>query len=151
MSDLPSAIDEEFGPTDWVELDAAQLQKFGEATYMKDKVEADWQVSQNNELGSELIDGFLLVSLMLPLHGAIWPFYDSGTWALNYGLDKVRFLEPVYVGDRVRLSTTITDVTERGQGIRVVTTNVLEVDGHEKPALVADWVALYLPSGAVAA
>lgn len=149
LAELPQAVGEQLGPTDWVQLDADQLRKFGEATYLKDRFEADWQISQNNELGGDLIDGFLLLSVLLPFHMALWPYRDEGTWALNYGFDRVRFAEPVYVGDRIRMTTEVEDVREHGTGgYRVVTSNLVEVAEREKPAVIADWVMLYLPSGA---
>lgn len=139
-------VGHELGPSEWVRLDADKLAMFGQATYLKDRLEADWRVSENNELGPKLIDGFMLTSLILPFHGSIWPYYDEGTWALNYGLDRVRFIEPVFIDDRIRMSSVVKDVEPRDRGLRVTTTNVLEIEGRERPAMVADWVILYMPA-----
>ena len=136
LAEVFASIGEQLGPSDWVPITAEQMRHFAAATYLSDLP------------GAELVDGFLLNSLMLGFHWRLWPFRDEGTWALNYGSDRVRFVTPVYVGDRIRMTARIEDVRERGAGrVLVRTSNRIEVDGREDPAMVADWLCLYLPKG----
>ncbi len=145
LREVFDSVGEPLGPSAWSELRPQQLKDFGNATYLRELPGADFTISENNELGAELVDGFLLVSMMLGFHGSLWPFRDEGTWALNYGLDRVRFVSPVYLGDRVRLVSHIAEVRERGPGrVLVSTRNRMEIEGRQDPAMVADWLALYV-------
>ena len=145
-------VGEQLGPSEWITLSATQLEEFGAATYLADLPGADWTIAHNNQLGSDLIDGFLLNSLLVGFHWRLWPFRDEGTWALNYGTDRVRFIAPVYVGDRIRMIARIEEVRERGpQRLLVRTSHRIEIDGRADPAMVADWLCLYLPGGQGAA
>ena len=65
--------------------------------------------------------------------------------AFNYGLDKVRFLAPVKAGDRVRLRVTLVNVEQKGGGVVLKTSNTLEIEGSDKPALIAELLALITP------
>lgn len=152
LREVFDCVGEQLEPSAWITLTRAQLDHFGSATYLADIPGYDATISGNNELGSELVDGFLLNSLLAGFHWSVWPFGDEGTWALNYGTDRVRFITPVYVGDRLRMRTRIEAVTERGVGrLLVRTSNRIEVDSKDEPAMVADWLMLYLaPSAAKA-
>jgi acyl dehydratase len=153
LSDVFDCIGQQLGPSDWTTLTREQMEHFAAATYLSDLPGYDGTISGNNELGADLVDGFLVNSLLIAFHWRVWPFRDEGTWALNYGTDRVRFITPVYVGDRVRMTARIEEVRERGAGrLLVRTSNRVEIDGRDDPAMVADWLCLYLPaSSAVAA
>lgn len=144
LRDVFKCVGEHLGPTDWLTLDADQLKKFVDATN-PDQENVDLTISHNNEHGDSLVDGTLLLSLLPHCLWRLWPFCDEGTWALNYGYDRVRFLTPVFVGDRVRAIMRIADVQERGPGrVLVKMANTLELEGRDTPAMVADALMLYL-------
>ena len=69
---------------------------------------------------------------------------DAGA-AFNYGLDKVRFLAPVKAGDRVRLRVAVVNVEQKSGGVLLKTSNTLEIEGSDKPALIAESLALITP------
>jgi acyl dehydratase len=69
---------------------------------------------------------------------------DAGA-AFNYGLDKVRFLAPVKAGARVRLRVALVDVERKSGGVVLKTNNTLEIEGSDKPALIAEALALIMP------
>ena len=70
---------------------------------------------------------------------------DRSAAAFNYGLDKVRFLAPVKAGDRVRLRVALVNVEQKGGGVVLKTSNTLEIEGSDKPALIAESLALTTP------
>lgn len=77
---------------------------------------------------------------------------NSGAYGLNYGVDKVRFLRPVLTGERVRLRAELLEAHEKAPGrTRVLTRNVLEVEGADSPAMVADWITFFVDESVEAA
>jgi acyl dehydratase len=135
----------ELGPTDWLTVEAHHLRSFAEAACLTGEDGVDLTISKNNNLGPELVDGFLVLSLLIRFHWEIWPFRNDGTWALNYGTEHVRFVSPLYVGERIRMTIRIEDVTDRGDGrVLVRTKNTIEAEGRDRPIMVGDWLALYL-------
>jgi len=132
------------GTSDWLIVDREQLATFAQASRLTaDSV--DLTTSLNNRWGPDLVDGFLLVSLLVHFQWATFPLREPGGWALNYGLDGVRFIAPVFVGERVRDHIELIDARERRPGqILVTTRHRLEIEGKSKPALIANWLSLYL-------
>ncbi len=121
------------------------------ATYLTDEY-VDLTASRNNPLGADLIDGFLLLSLLTYFHFKHAPLPAEGMYGFNYGLNRVRFTSPVLVGDRVRLHVRLVDaVPRRDDRLLVTTANELEVEGRDKPAMVAEWITLLGTDGAPAA
>jgi acyl dehydratase len=86
--------------------------------------------------------GYLVLSLVAPLQMEIGAVPTDAGAAFNYGLDKVRFLAPVKAGARVRLRVVLINVQRKGDGVVKKTSNTLEIEGSEKPALIAESLAL---------
>lgn len=129
----------------WIEIDREHLAQFAWSTYL-DPEHTDLTVSKNNPLGPELVDGFLLLSLLTALHFNNSPLHADGLYGLNYGLDRVRFTSQVFLGERIRCVTVVDSVEDRGEGRRLIkTTNTIEVEGRDKPAMVAEWISLFIP------
>ncbi|MDG3013222.1 MaoC/PaaZ C-terminal domain-containing protein [Speluncibacter jeojiensis] len=139
-------IGETLFTSQWINVDREHLAQFGWSTYL-DPDYTDLTVSKNNPLGPDLIDGFLLLSLLTSIHFNHNPITAGETlYGLNYGLDRVRFTAPVFVGQRLRLVCTIEEVQDKGAGQLLITTsNTLEVEGQNKPAMVATWLSLFIP------
>ncbi len=91
--------------SEWMPIDREHLKMFASATYM-DSQHSDLSSSQNNEFGPDLVDGFLILSLLTYWNAKYLPVDKTRLWGLNYGLDTVRFLEPVMVGDPIRAPVT---------------------------------------------
>jgi acyl dehydratase len=145
LLEVLDSVGELLGPSEWRCLDADRLAMFAEATLMGADDGVDLTVANSNRLGPELIDGFLSLSLIMHFNWCLFPFRDRGTWALNYGFEKVRFPAPVYVDERVRATMEITSARPRERGgILVEARTELEIEDREKPAVVADWLCLYL-------
>ncbi len=144
---LAEIVDWPRGPlaiTDWLTLDREQLGLFGRATRLTPDA-VDVTISANNRWGPELVDGFLLVGLIVHFQWGAIALREHGAWGLNYGLERVRFPAPAFVGERVRDQIELLDSRERGPGrILVKTRHTIEIEGQSKPALVADWLCLFL-------
>lgn len=143
--ELAEYIGQEIAVSDWLEVDREHLQWFARATYLAPG-DVDLTFSRNNKYGSDLVDGFLLLSLLTHFHFQVQPYgREPGAWGLNYGLDRVRFLTPVMVGQRLRCRIKLLDVQAKRAGqILVKTLDTLELENSEKPAMVAEWLGLMM-------
>lgn len=137
----PAAAGEVLYTSDWFTIDEDHLRQFSWSTYLDDEY-VDLTPSRNNPLGSSLIDGFLLLSLLTYFSFKHAPRTGQDTYGFNYGLNRVRFTSPVMLGERVRVESTVVSAEVRDDGILLTTDNVVSVEGREKPAMVAQWVTL---------
>lgn len=143
LPDLSDHVGEEFFTSDWLEIDAEHLSKFSFSTYLDANV-TDLTASRNNPLGASLVDGFLLSSLLTAFHFNHSPVAGEGIYGFNYGFDRVRFTHPVFLGQRIRCIATLAEVLPRPDGtVLVKTDNVIEIEGEQKPAMVARWLSLF--------
>ena len=136
---------QELGVSDWILVDQARIDKFAESTDDFQWIHVNPErAAAELPIGSTIAHGFLLISL---IPAAVDQFV---TWknldrAINYGLNKVRFLQPVKVGSEVRLVGKILDVREKRPGHLLVTGEAaVEIRGEEKPALVAETLVVYV-------
>ncbi|WP_155884588.1 hypothetical protein [Actinomadura flavalba] len=90
------------------------------------------------------VSGFLMLSMLAAFHKRELRL-PPGRHALNYGLDRVRFLRTVMTGEQVRLDAELLDAVEKSSGLRVLTRNRLYVEGFDDPAMIADWIMLISP------
>lgn len=127
----------------WLEIDQEHLSEFGHSTYL-DPAYVDLTVSKNNALGPTLVDGFMLLSLLVHFDFA-QPVIDiEGGYGFNYGFDRVRFTQPVFVNEAVRVKRTIVDVQEKSPTRHLITYDItLEVQRDEPvTAMVARWIVM---------
>ena len=127
--------------TDWLELPESRVLKFRVGTFSNED-DADLEMCLTNPVGYENVDGFMLVSLLLPAHFNNNPIGEPGSFGLNYAMENVRFPAPVFMNDKVRVVCTLTDVKDHPKGTMITTHNVMELEGSERPCLVADWTVL---------
>ena len=143
LPELADHVGELFFESPWMAIDQEHLGQFAFSTYL-DPAYTDLTASKNNPLGAELIDGFLLLSMLTAFHFNNSPIEGEGIYGFNYGMDRVRFTHPVFVGQRIRCVATVAAVEPRKDGTFLVTTdNTIEIEGVEKPAMVARWVSLF--------
>lgn len=139
-----TAVGNEIAVSDWLPLTRADEVAFGTATFL-DAERLGGKVQAYIPHGEDLISGFLLVGLLIHFNRKSNPLSLEGGYAVNYGLDKVRFLQPVLAGQRIRDRITLVDFTEREPGqFRITTRNVIEVEGRDEPAMVADWLTYFI-------
>ena len=145
-SEIESVIGTETGVSEWITIDQEQINKFAEATLDNQFIHVDPEAAKPI-FGSTIAHGFLSLSLLagIPISQGIGLVIEGMKMGLNYGLDKVRFLSPVPVNSEVRIRTECMDITEKNPGQFLVKSKVtMEIKGVEKPAYVAEALAMYI-------
>ena len=149
--DVFASVGHEICVTDWVKIDQARIDKFAEATGDFQWIHVDLaRATRSSPYGGTIAHGFLTLSLLGKFYEdylqQALPFCDMG---LNYGLNKVRFTAPVRSGRRVRGRFVLTKAEDVAAGLQLTFTVTVEIDGQDKPALVAESVVRrYLKEGA---
>ncbi|WP_125776537.1 MaoC family dehydratase [Antribacter gilvus] len=130
---------------EWFTVDQDRIDAFADATEDHQWIHVDPARAAEGPFGATVAHGFLTLSLLPHLASAL---IEVGgiAMAMNYGLDKVRFLNPVTAGSRVRASTEITGAEPTSMGVRLSSTVTVEIEGADKPALVAQTLSLYVPA-----
>lgn len=141
-SELPQAIGQST-VSDWLLVDQERIQAFADATGDHQWIHVDVEGAAAGPFGSTIAHGYLTLSLIPHLSGGLLAV-ESVAMAVNYGLDRVRFLQPVKAGSRVRARVEVVSAEESRQGWRVGSKTTIEIDGEETPALVAETIALYV-------
>ncbi len=143
-------VGRELAVSDWITIDQDRVDKFGEATEHTHWLHCDpARAAAEGPYGGTLAHGFLLVGLISRFIGMTGTRPADSAFSLNYGLDKVRILTPVVVGDgaRVRCRITLLDVIDKDRGRRLFKTgHRIEVEGQERPAAYAEYLGLWVPA-----
>lgn len=149
-ADMPGKIGESLGTSDWHEVTQAAVNQFAECTGDDQWIHVDVErAKKHSPFGGPVAHGYLTLSLVAGLSMQLGIAPKGTAAALNYGLDKVRFLTPVLVGARVRLHVKLVGFEEKGPGQYLMKAeNTLEVEGAEKPALIAESLAMLVPAPA---
>jgi acyl dehydratase len=148
VDQLRDAVGQELGSSDWLEVTQERVNAFAGATDDHQWIHVDVERAATGPFGGTIAHGYLTLSLL--------PFFSSQIFSLetpvprlNYGLNKVRFPTPVPVGSRIRATGTLVDLVDVPAGQQLVTRYVIEIEGSDKPACVAEMLALLLnPSAA---
>jgi len=148
LATAESRVGEKLGVSDWVFIDQVQVNVFGEVTRWRTPGHCDPEYAKTTPYGGTLIHGFHMVSLLSHFYrdAELWP--EDGAYPLNYGLDKVRVLRPVVIGDGVRLRSHISllAATPKGNGEYLLKTcHEIEVDGLAEKALYAEYLTYWYP------
>jgi acyl dehydratase len=141
--DLAQHIGKALGPSEWMTVDQAMIDKFADATGDHQWIHVDVERAKKEMPGGKTIaHGFLTLSLV-PRMAATLITINKRSRGINYGSNKVRFTSPVPAGTRIRLHQVIKAVDDvAGNGVRVTTEVKVEVEGQERPALVAEIMGL---------
>ncbi|XPP27377.1 MAG: MaoC family dehydratase [Leucobacter sp.] len=136
-ADLASLVGKELGPTDWREVTQQQVDTFADATDDHQWIHVDPErATAESPFGGPIAHGFLTLSLLIPMWESLLDV-EGVTTKVNYGLDKVRFVSPVKVGAKIRMTATVAEVEEVRGGAQLVVDATIEIEGAEKPAVVA--------------
>jgi acyl dehydratase len=143
---LVNAIGTKLESTPWIELTQERINTFAECTGDKYFIHVDETKASQTALGGTIAHGLLTLSLIPYLmENFIVP--ENMLHGLNYGFDKVRFLTPVRSGKRVRVHAEILDIQRKDENRFLFKTGVtVEIEGEKTPALVAEWINLYITS-----
>lgn len=135
----------DLGYSDWFRIDQERVNQFADVTIDHQFIHVDPAAATATPFGGPIVHGFLTLSLVVHLSAQVAVVPDNLAMALNYGFDKIRFLAPVPVGSDIRLHMKVIEVTERTPGQFLVKHDVtVEIQGHDKPALVAEWLSLLI-------
>jgi acyl dehydratase len=148
VDELESAVGEEFGPSDWLLVDQNRINQFAEATIDHQFIHVDPKAAAATPFGTTIAHGFLTLSLVVHLTAGLTPLPKGLTTVINYGLNKVRFLQPVKVDSEIRARVNILDVRRKGKTRILMTSEVtIEIKGEKRPALLAETLILFLMAG----
>jgi len=134
----------EIGVSAWHLVDQARIDTFAQVTEDHQFIHVDPErAARETPFGGTIAHGFLSLSLMSVFAYEVLPAIEGTRMSVNYGFDKLRFVSPVRAGSRVRGRFTLAEATLRSPNELLSRTNVtVEIEGGEKPALVADWLGL---------
>ncbi|RZK73529.1 MAG: MaoC family dehydratase [Rhodococcus sp. (in: high G+C Gram-positive bacteria)] len=144
IDDVESAVGEHLGHSDWLEITQERVNVFADATGDHQWIHVDPERAAQGPFGAPIAHGYLTLSL-LPTLGAELMRVDGVKLVINYGLNKVRFPQPVKVGAKVRAGGEIVSFEHTKQGAQVVVKFTIEIEGADKPACVAETVRVLVP------
>jgi len=137
---LAARVGEEVGVSPWIEITQERIDTFARAIDDFQWIHVDRARAASSPFGGTIAHGFLTLSLLSHLSEATFSFADR-RMGVNYGLNRVRFTSPVPVGSRVRARFTLQKYEPiEDNGVQVTWSVVIEREGAEKPALVAEWL-----------
>jgi acyl dehydratase len=142
-ADFQDLIGTEIGVSDWMEITQERVDAFADATDDHQWIHVDREKATAGPFGGTIAHGFLTLSLTVTLTAQVELEVGSPRMAINYGLEKVRFPAPVPVGSRIRARVGLVSISDVEGGIQVNRQVSIEVEGPQKPAMVAETVSRY--------
>ena len=141
---LVGYIGKEVGLTDWFEVDQERINNFAEATGDFQYIHVDEERAAETPFGATIAHGFLTLSLLSKLSSMSGGIkLENSVMGINYGLNKVRFLNPVKVNSKIRARFELISAEEKKPKHYLLKHNVtVEIEGEEKPALIAEWLGM---------
>lgn len=146
VATLDRLVGRDFTPGEWILVDQQRINQFAECTEDHQFIHVDPErAARDTPFGGTLAHGFLLLSLAAGHRQRDFPAVADLALVLNYGLDRLRFTSPVKAGARVRYRSRVTGAEPKGPGRTLLRQEaVMEVEGQEKPAVVAELLAMYI-------
>lgn len=132
----------------WLEVDQARIDAFARVTEDEQFIHVDPKRAAATPFGGTVAHGFLTLSLLSPMAYSALPRIAGSVMTVNYGFDKLRFLNPVRSGSRLRGRFTLKEASARSpREWRLVYDVSVEIDGERKPALAARWLTMQVVAG----
>ena len=145
IAELGANAGQEVGCSRWFLIDQKRIDAFADATEDWQFIHVDPEAAKATPFGSAIAHGFLTLSMLSAIAYDALPRVSGLAMGVNYGFEKVRFVAPVRAGRRIRGRFRLEALTQRSplewQSRKAVT---VEIEGEEKPALVAEWLSLYM-------
>jgi acyl dehydratase len=144
LTSVQEFVGRELGISDWLTIDQERIDQFADCTSDHQWIHVDVERARRESLyGATIAHGYLTLALLAHFQFAIGLFPAGGAQAINYGLDRVRFLAPVRAGARIRNRIVLLTVEDKGAGrLLVKTQNTIEIEGEHTPAMVAEALAI---------
>jgi acyl dehydratase len=143
LEEIRSKVGEEIGVSAWLTIDQTRIDEFADATDDHQFIHIDPEAAAQTPFGGTIGHGFLSLSMLSRMAADAMLVPDNIKMAVNYGLDRVRFIKPVRSGKRIRGRFRLDSVDEKAPGQLLLRHTVtVEIEGEEKPALTAEWLGL---------
>ncbi len=143
--ELRKLIGKDLEPSPWVLLDQQRISDFADVTEDQQFIHVDPEKAKATPFGGTIAHGLLTLSMLPSLIEKTLPALEGMKASINYGYNKVRFLAPVRSGKRIRAKFEIAGFREAGPGrYQILTIITVEIEGEEKPALIAEWISMVL-------
>jgi len=147
LDDIRSRIGAEIGASEWITVDQQRIDAFAETTEDRQFIHVDPVAAAQTPFGGTIAHGFLSLSLLSRMAADVMQVPDSTLMAVNYGLDRVRFIAPVPAGSRVRGRFVLDAIEDKAPGQLLLRHTVtVEIENFDKPALTAQWLGLIFTS-----
>lgn len=143
LDEISSKVGSSLGASPWIEIDQASIDAFADVTGDHQFIHVDPEMAKQTPFGGTVAHGFLTLSLLSQMAGRVMYVPDTLKMAANYGFERVRFLAPVRSGKRVRGHFKLIGMEKKRPGEwRFHHEVTVEIEGEDKPALIADWIGL---------
>jgi len=144
-SKLEALVGTEIGFSEWLEIDQDRINTFADVTEDQQFIHVNQKLAKKTPFGGTIAHGFLTLSLLSRFSEDSGLVIEGVKMGINYGFEKIRFLAPVPSGSKVRGRFFLKSVVEKKEGNFLITYQVsVDIEGSDKPALVADWLTLQL-------
>ena len=141
LEELNAIVGTEIGVSRWIEVDQSRIDVFADCTIDHQFIHVDPEKAKMTPFGGTIAHGFLTLSLLSAMVYEAGPRLKGVAMGVNYGFDKIRFLSPVRAGSRVRGRFTLMELSEGRPGeITYKQAVSVEIEGSDKPALIAEWI-----------
>lgn len=141
-ADLVASVGQEVGVSDWILIDQERINAFADCTLDQQFIHVDPEAAAKTPFGGTIAHGFLTVSLLSQMSYQATPVLEGVSMGVNYGFDKLRFIQPVPAGSRVRGRFKLLSAEDKGGRWLIKHEVTVEIDGIEKPALIAEWLGM---------
>ena len=143
LADYLALQGKEVGVSDWILVSQERINAFADATGDHQFIHVDVERAKQTPFGGTIAHGLLTLSLLPVFAYQALPSLDGVKMGVNYGYNRIRFLAPVKSGKRIRGRFTLKEASENKPGqVMSVTDVTVEIEGEDKPALLAEWVTL---------
>ena len=139
IRELEARVGEEIAVSPWLEITQERIDTFAKAIDDFQWIHVDRERAKASPFGGTIAHGFLTLSILSHLAERTFSFSDR-KMGINYGLNRVRFTSPVKSGTRVRARFTLAGYDKLEGGVQVTWSTTVEIEGAEKPALIAEWI-----------
>ncbi len=147
LDEIRACIGREIGVSEWIHIDQQRIDAFADTTEDRQFIHVDPAAAAQTPFGGTIAHGFLTLSLLSRMAADVMQIPDNMLMAVNYGLDRVRFIAPVRSESRVRGRFVLDAVEDKGPGQLLLRHTVtVEIEHHDKPALTAQWLGLIFTS-----
>jgi len=136
---------EVLGVSDWITIDQESINAFADVTRDWQYIHVDVEAASQSPFGGTIAHGFLTLSLLSAMAAEAMPQIKDLTSSINYGMNSLRFINPVHSGKRVRGHFLLKSIKEKSQGrYQMVLDVTVEIENETKPALIAEWLSLLI-------